>query len=127
MIRGKVVTIADERSNKILIITNASNMKFFKEVIAALDVETTPDTVVKVYRLKYAEAEDVSDMINDLIGNSSSSKSSGRSNQNQAAKTGTSGSSTSLYSRHSAGSACRLLSSVLSGICGLYATSGLSR
>ena len=94
MIRGKVVTIADERSNKILIITNASNMKFFKQVIEALDVETTPDTVVKVYRLKYAEAEDVSDMINDLIGNSSSSKSSGRSNQNQAAKTGASGSVT---------------------------------
>ena len=94
MIRGKVVTIADERSNKILIITNASNMKFFKEVIAALDVETTPDTVVKVYRLKYAEAEDVSDMINDLIGNSASSKSSGKSNQNQASKTGTSGSVT---------------------------------
>lgn len=94
MIRGKVVTIADERSNKILIITNAQNMKFFKDVIAALDVETTPDTVVKVYRLKYAEAEDVSDMINDLIGNSSSSKSSGKSNQNQASKTGTSGSVT---------------------------------
>ena len=94
MIRGKVVTIADERSNKILLITNAQNMKFFKEVIAALDVETTPDTVVKVYRLKYAEAEDVSDMINDLIGNSSSSKSSGKSNQNQNAKQGQSGSVT---------------------------------
>ena len=94
MIRGKVVTIADERSNKILLITNAQNMKFFKEVIAALDVETTPDTVVKVYRLKYAEAEDVSDMINDLIGNSSSSKSGGRANQNQASKSGTSGSVT---------------------------------
>ena len=94
MIRGKVVTIADERSNKILLITNAANMKFFKEVIAALDVETTPDTVVKVYRLKYAEAEDVSDMINDLIGSSSSSKGSGKGNQNQAAKTGTSGSVT---------------------------------
>ena len=94
MIRGKVVTIADERSNKILLITSASNMKFFKEVIAALDVETTPDTVVKVYRLKYAEAEDVSDMINDLIGNSSSSKNSGRGNQNQNAKQGTSGSVT---------------------------------
>ena len=94
MIRGKVVTIADERSNKILLITNAANMKFFKEVIAALDVETTPDTVVKVYRLKYAEAEDVSDMINDLIGNSSSSKNSGKSNQNQNARQGTSGSVT---------------------------------
>ncbi len=92
MIRGKVVTIADERSNKILIITNKSNMDFFKKVIDALDVETTPDTVVKVYRLKYAESEDVSDMINDLIGNSSSSKSSGKNNQNQNAKRGTSGS-----------------------------------
>ena len=94
MIRGKVVTIADERSNKILLITNASNMKFFKQVIEALDVETTPDTVVKVYRLKYAEAEDVSDMINDLIGNSTSSKSSGKSNQNQNAAKGQSGSVT---------------------------------
>ena len=94
MIRGKVVTIADERSNKILIITSATNMKFFKEVIAALDVETTPDTVVKVYRLKYAEAEDVSDMINDLIGNSVSGKNSGKSNQNQNAAKGTSGSVT---------------------------------
>ena len=93
MIRGKVVTIADERSNKILIITNAQNMKFFKEVIAALDVETTPDVQVKVYRLKYAEAEDVSDMINDLIGNSASSKDS-KGNQNQNARNGTSGSMT---------------------------------
>jgi len=94
MIRGKVVTIADERSNKILIITNASNMKFFKDVIAALDVETTPDTVVKVYRLKYAEAEDVSDMINDLIGNAPSSKGNSKGNQNQNAKNGQSGSVT---------------------------------
>ena len=93
MIRGKVVTIADERSNKILIITNAQNMKFFKEVIAALDVETTPDVQVKVYRLKYAEAEDVSDMINDLIGNSVSSKDN-KGAQNPSARTGTSGSVT---------------------------------
>jgi len=93
MIRGKVVTIADERSNKILLITSPTNMRFFKEVIAALDVETTPDTVVKVYRLKYAEAEDVSDMINDLIGNSVSGKDS-KGNQNQNAKSGVSGSVT---------------------------------
>ncbi|MBO7207391.1 MAG: hypothetical protein J6W10_07225, partial [Kiritimatiellae bacterium] len=51
-------------------------------------IESTPDTVVKVYRLKYAECEDVSDMINDLIGNAPSSKSSGKSNQNQTAKQG---------------------------------------
>ena len=91
MIRGKVLILADERSNKLVIVTQKPNMDFFDKVIEQLDVETTPDIVVKVYRLKYAEAEEVSDMINDLIGNASSSKSSGKENQNAAAKTGSGG------------------------------------
>ena len=91
MIRGKVLILSDERSNKLIIVTQMSNMEFFDKVIEQLDVETTPDTVVKVYRLKYAEAEEVSDMINDLIGNAASSKNSGKQNQNQAAKSGSSG------------------------------------
>ena len=89
MIRGKVLILADERSNKLVIVTSKSNMDFFDKVIEQLDVETTPDTVVKVYRLKYAECEDVSDMINDLIGNAPSSTGSNKSNQNQNAKAGT--------------------------------------
>ena len=86
MIRGKVLILADERSNKLVIITSQANYNFFEDVIKELDVETTPDTVVKVYRLKYAEAEEVADMINDLIGNAPSSKSSSKSNPNAAAK-----------------------------------------
>ena len=86
MIRGKVLILADERSNKLVIITSKSNYDFFEKVIKQLDVETTPDTVVKVYRLKYAEAEEVADMINDLIGNAPSSKSSSKNNQNAAAR-----------------------------------------
>lgn len=88
MIRGKVLILADERSNKLIIVTQKANMDFFRKVIEQLDVETTPDTVVKVYRLKYAEAEEVSDMINDLIGNASGSKSSSKQNQNANAKAG---------------------------------------
>ena len=88
MIRGKVLILADERSNKLIIVTQKANMDFFRKVIEQLDVETTPDTVVKVYRLKYAEAEEVSDMINDLIGNAASSKSSSKQNQNANAKSG---------------------------------------
>ena len=91
MIRGKVLILADERSNKLVIVTQKPNMDFFDRVIEQLDVETTPDVEVKVYRLKYAEAEEVSDMINDLIGNSSSSKSSSKANQNQNARSGTGG------------------------------------
>ena len=86
MIRGKVLILADERSNKLVIITSKSNYDFFEKVIKQLDVETTPDTAVKVYRLKYAEAEEVADMINDLIGNAPSSKSNSKNNQNAAAR-----------------------------------------
>ena len=86
MIRGKVLILADERSNKLVIITSKANYDFFEKVIKQLDVETTPDTAVKVYRLKYAEAEEVADMINDLIGNAPSSKSNSKNNQNAAAR-----------------------------------------
>ena len=88
MIRGKVLILSDERSNKLIIVTAKPNMDFFDKVIEQLDVETTPDIAVKVYRLKYADAEDVADMINDLIGNASSSKSTGKGNQNANAKQG---------------------------------------
>ena len=103
MIRGKVLIIADERSNKLVIITAKPNYDFFEKVIKELDVETTPDTVVKVYRLKYADSEDVSDMINDLIGNSAKSSNSSRGNQNANAKTGTGGNITRNGNNRSAG------------------------
>ena len=81
MIRGKVLILADERSNKLIIITRKSNMDFFDKVIKTLDVETTPEVQIDVIRLKYAEAEDVEQMLNDLIGASSSSSQS-KNNQN---------------------------------------------
>ena len=87
MIRGKVLIVADERSNKLIVITNKSNMDFFDKVIKTLDVETTPEVQIDVIRLKYADAEDVEQMLNDLIGASSSSSSS-KNNQNANAKKG---------------------------------------
>ena len=85
MIRGKVLILDDERSNKLIIITSKANMKFFDKVIETLDVETTPDVQIKVFRLKYAECEDVASMLNDLIGNASSSSSQNKGNPNTAA------------------------------------------
>ena len=87
MIRGKVLIVADERSNKLIIITNKSNMDFFDKVIKTLDVETTPEVQIDVIRLKYAEAEEVEQMLNELIGASSSSSSS-KNNQNANTKKG---------------------------------------
>ena len=89
MIRGKVLILADERSNKLIVITAKTNMDFFDKVIETLDVETTPEVEVEVIRLKYAESEEVASMLNDLIGNGSSSSQS-KNNQNQnTAKNGT--------------------------------------
>ena len=83
MIRGKVLILADERSNKLIVITNKANMDFFDKVIQTLDVETTPEVQIDVIRLKYADAEDVESMLNDLIGaGGSSSQSKNNTNAN---------------------------------------------
>ena len=67
-------------------------MDFFDKVIETLDVETTPEVQIEVIRLKYAEAEDVESMLNDLIGASSSSSQS-KNNTNANAQKGASGGS----------------------------------
>jgi len=93
MIRGKVLILADDRSNKLIVITEKSNMDFFDKIIKTLDVETTPEVSVEVVRLKYAEAEEVASMLNDLIGNGSSSSSS-KNNTNANARNNTAGNRT---------------------------------
>lgn len=96
MIRGKVLIRADERSNKIIVITNKSNMDFFDRVIKTLDVETTPEVQIEVIRLKYAEAEDVEQMLNELIG---ASNTSSQSKNNQNANTAKGGTANSNLTR----------------------------
>ncbi|MBP5511750.1 MAG: hypothetical protein J6Z49_12605 [Kiritimatiellae bacterium] len=76
MIRGKVQIIEDERSNQLIIITRKENMNFFDKIITVLDIETAPDVKVEVRRLEFADSEEVSSMLNDLIGNASSRESS---------------------------------------------------
>ena len=88
MIRGKVLILADDRSNKLIIITTKTDMDFFDKVIETLDVETAPEVTVEVIRLKYAESEDVASMLNDLIGNGSSSSQAKNNSNANAAKNG---------------------------------------
>lgn len=68
IIRGKVKIVADDRTNILIIITRPENMKYFEKIVQVLDVETSPDVVVRVIRLEFAEAKDVGSMLNDLIG-----------------------------------------------------------
>ena len=47
IVTGKVLIVADERTNKLIIITQKENMDFFDKVIKSLDVETTPKKSVE--------------------------------------------------------------------------------
>lgn len=68
IIRGTVKIVADERTNILIIITRPENMAFFERIIAVLDVETSPDVIVRVVQLEFAEATEIAGMLNDLIG-----------------------------------------------------------
>ena len=85
MIRGKVQVIADERSNKLIVVTRPENMLFFDKIIDVLDIPTAADIQVKIIRLQHATADStgtkdgekgIADILNELIGNASASKSS---------------------------------------------------
>lgn len=70
MIRGKVKIVADDRTGILIIITLRSNKKFLDDVVDALDkdVKFIPDVLVKVYRMEFADANEVATMLNSLIG-----------------------------------------------------------
>ncbi len=91
LIRGSVKVVADDRTGMLIIITRTENMRFFEQIVTALDVATAPDVSIKVIRLEYADAEDVASMLNALIGaattttrSSSTSKSSSSSSSSSS-------------------------------------------
>ncbi len=66
--QGRVKIISDERTNIMIIISDPVNFKFFDEIVAILDVPTDPEITVKVVKLEYAEAEEISGTLNEFIG-----------------------------------------------------------
>jgi general secretion pathway protein D len=87
-VEGKVIMTADERTNKILILTRPSNFKFLDDIIAELDAKMEPDVVTKVIELKYANAEDVASLLNSLITGSGSPTTSTRRTNTGTTTTG---------------------------------------
>ncbi len=89
MIRGNVKIIADDRTGSLIIITRPENMRFFEQVVAALDVPTAPDVAVEVIRLEFADAEEVASMLNALIGAATTPSSTKSSTPKRTTTTGT--------------------------------------
>ncbi len=74
LIQGQVQIVADDRTNVLLIISRPENDAFFAEMIAALDKKVDPEVVVRIYNLQFADAEEVSATLNELIGAATSDR-----------------------------------------------------
>jgi len=92
VVEGKVIMAADDRTNKLFILSRVSNFGFFDRLIAELDAKVEPDVVMKVILLNYAAAEDVAGLLNALImGGSAPSSSSSTRRTTSSTGTTTSG------------------------------------
>ena len=68
MIQGEVKFVSDERTNILIIFSKAANFNFFDSIIKVLDVPVDPDVVVETINLEYAEASEISGILNEFVG-----------------------------------------------------------
>ncbi len=75
---GSATTMsADDRTNKIVIISDPRQLPFFDELIARLDVKSDPNTRNEVIYLKHASAKDVATLLTNLVSGQSQAASKG--------------------------------------------------
>jgi general secretion pathway protein D len=70
LIQGKVKILADERTNMLIIIARPTNYPFFERIIKELDRKVEPEVIVRVFQLHWAEADQISALLNDMLGSS---------------------------------------------------------
>ena len=80
IVQGKVKVLADERTNIIIVISRPSNFVFFDKIVAVLDRPVDPEVIVQVIALEFADAEEMSSLLNDFIGAAKSDKDTTASN-----------------------------------------------
>lgn len=101
IIQGNVKVMADERTNLILIFSQKENYDFFDKIIKTLDVEVEPAITFEVVNLEYADAEELSGTLNDLVGaaqGNRSTTSGSSSSRTSGSRTSTSRTSSSRTS-----------------------------
>jgi general secretion pathway protein D len=64
---NNTVIQADERTNKVIIVTHPSNLPVLKSLIQTLDEDVEPNTSHRVFRIKHAEATSVQSVLDSLI------------------------------------------------------------
>jgi general secretion pathway protein D len=64
---GKVVTVADERSNSLIVCASAGLISRLKEVVQRLDQQVNDTTELRVFRLRNGDAEELAEQLSQLF------------------------------------------------------------
>ncbi len=67
IVEGKVIMTADDRTNKIFILSRPENFEFFDDIIEELDMQVDPDVVIEVVPLDFANAEEIAGLLNSVV------------------------------------------------------------
>ncbi len=84
IIRGNVKVMADERTNILIIFSQEENFAFFDKIIKVLDIEVDPAVSFEVINLEYADAQELSSTLNELLGAATGSRGSSSSSSNSS-------------------------------------------
>jgi len=74
IIQGDVKIVSDDRTNIMIVISEPPNFIFFDKIVAVLDRPVEPEIIVRVVALEYADAEEISGVLNTFIGAASAEK-----------------------------------------------------
>jgi general secretion pathway protein D len=67
----KVVAVADERSNSLVVSAPSDQMPLIEDVIQQVDTNVEDVTEVRVFRLKHADAQETADLLTELFPDTS--------------------------------------------------------
>lgn len=65
--RSAVAVVEDERTNSVIVVGSADNLKRVGDIIKELDEGLNPHNVTKVYEVKFAESLKLAQMLNDAL------------------------------------------------------------
>lgn len=58
---------ADETSGQLIVFTHPSNVELIENLVAKMDVDVAPATATKVYNIRYAEAVEIVEIIDQVV------------------------------------------------------------
>ena len=74
----RVVAVSEDRSNSVVVNAPDEQMPVIEDMIHQLDTMVEDVTMLRVFRLKYADAQETADVLSNLFADSNNSSSSGQ-------------------------------------------------